>query len=154
MQASSILKHVVFLSGILFYTASAANASTILVATRTPGFVANPTVRILTVDSSGTMTLQTRDLRTGTFSLESLADLTPSMMDRIRADLEGIDLSTPLVDQQQGQPMCTDLPSVTVSAVYGAHQIEIKREAGCHEWDLQTAQGLKAAALVLEFLDF
>ncbi len=113
-------------------------ATPVLTANYEPGFNPKPVEKVLVLDSSGEMTLSSKDLRSGTLTQQKLGVLSTDEMAKIETLIAGMDPLAKAIDPRAGQPMCTDTPSVSVT-VYKANASKtmIYQSAGCHTWEFQ-----------------
>jgi hypothetical protein len=121
---------------------------------QSPGFVMNPQDRDLTIYTNGQISLTIHDYRSNSSKTVELGQLSKDALAKIAADIAAIPASAKLVDDKEGQPMCTDTPSTSVSVRRADHQLEIYRDGSCHEWHLDSYSAREEKALALAFLNF
>lgn len=135
-------------------TAASANAAVLVKAQRMPGFEMNPESRVFTLDTSGRMILVVHSYRTNQDQTIELGTLSRYSVDKIDQGIKAIPADAKLVDNKEGQPMCTDTPSYSTSVLKDGRSVEIYRSGGCHEWNLSSYAAQEAKALASAFLEF
>lgn len=134
-------------------SAHAAVPFTILEATVSPGFVANPESRDFYLQDDGKLTLEITALRTGQKTVRELGTLSEEAVRSLLARVNAIDPKAKLVDSNEGQPRCTDTPFVSTYAFVKNQRVELTRSAGCHSWALQYGEGASLASYAAFFLN-
>jgi hypothetical protein len=144
---------ILLLLASMLTSVSISNASMLVTATSFSGYGPSPEVKTLTLDASGLVVLETRQLRSGDMTTETLGQVAEAAMTKILSDISIITSDARLLDEQEGKPVCADGGSSSVRAVVEGRSVEITREAGCHHWRLEHFEGRRVARLVLAFLE-
>lgn len=140
------MKTIVTLALVLFANvAQASNPAILIEAQRFPGFERNPQNKVLRVDSAGTMTLEIHHRRENRKEVQKLGRLTADGVKKIQEQLSSIAKDSQLVDENAGQPMCTDIPSFSTKVLVEGELKEISRSASCHHWSLEGNSGKELA---------
>src|SRR5688572_22956386 len=129
------MKALIITLGMMFLSVTA-NAATLLTAHKSPGFEINPTEATLTVDDSGAVILETLELRTGIKKVELIAAFSPRVISEISREISSIDAAELLIDENEGEPMCTDIPGYSVEAMISGQSKTIYHAHSCHTFTL------------------
>ncbi len=133
-------------------TLTSTHASPLVQAIRYPGFVANPQLKTFILDSSGEMSLISKDLRKNTVVTVELGQLSKFAIDKTAAEVKSISPQSKLIDESAGRPLCTDAPSTTTVVFINGQPKEIQRNASCHNYRLDTNEGSSLGSLANFFL--
>ena len=122
--------------------------------THNAGFSPHPMNTVITISGNGRVTSVTTNLDGSVVSRRSVAVLATSVIARM-ADL-GRQLDGQMIDENAGEPMCTDAPSMSYSFVEsranGGQQTAFFRRSGCHDFSDQSGAAYQLRQ-VLDGLD-
>lgn len=138
---------------LLTFSFGIAQASTILKAVTSPGFIRYPEIRTFMLDSSGLMQMKIVKVQTGVVQYYRLGQLSPHTINKLRAEVLALDTKSPLVDDNPGSPRCLDAGGLSVSIIKNRAETEIYRQEECHEFHLTSYEGQHLIKLAMGFID-
>lgn len=119
-------------------SANLATADILVKATRMPGYEINPESSVLTIDTSGEVKTLVHNYRANEDRVVQVAILSAQTIERIEAEILALPANDELVDQQAGQPLCTDTDSYVTSVSKDGKEVATYRSESCHEWLLRS----------------
>ncbi len=139
---------------LLLTSASTAQAAVLLEAVREPGFEVNPQTKRFQLHSHGAMVLEiTTHRENNKKEYILLGWLLRAGVKKIEAQIAGIDSNAVLKDAQEGQPMCSDVPTYSTRVLVNGSMKEIAKSVNCHEWVLEGHETLDWIDFGRSFLD-
>lgn len=96
------------------------------------GFSPDPTTMTLTVDAKGEVLAIERRMRTKKVSRTEIAQLSQSVLEKLKQQIATVPENTKLIDDQEGKPICSDSPVAQIFAYSNGQEIQIYESSGCH----------------------
>lgn len=137
------------LIGLLLFSSFAfASANSILLRTTThTEFSPTPGMSVLTIDTNGRVEFQGPNAtRNGEWQF--LAQLSPQSLHKVQTQVDELNASSKLVDQDPKGPHCTDSPSVNMTAYQNGNEIHFYSMSSCHEFFMQDWRGHQLVQLI------
>lgn len=101
----------------------------------TPGYTPRPVQRALLLEHTGKVTQTSKDLRTGAVQSEEVLTLSKTTLRKVQEYIHHVS-DAKLIDEQEGQPMCYDTPTVQVSVKKGTAMKVVSKNFRCHVFKL------------------
>ena len=114
-----------------------AQANVLVQYSRNAGFSPTPGSETITIEDNGVVSFHSeyRNRADGQVTVTDyvLAELNSDRVAALKQLVPSIKQSD-LKDQQEGQPLCTDAPSSSMTIPWGRRSVEFARQASCHTW--------------------
>lgn len=143
----------IFAAVLLTFSFGIVQASTIIKAIASPGFIRTPSVRTFLLDSSGLMQMKIVKSETGSVQYIRLGQLSIYTMNELRAEILALDTKSPLVDDNPTSPRCLDAGGLSISIIKSRTETEIFKQEECHEFHLTSYEGQHIIKLAMGFIE-
>ena len=143
----------IFAAILLTFSFEMAQATIILKAIASPGYIATPATRTFLLDSSGLMQMKIVKSQTGSVQYIRLGQLSNYTMNEVRAEVLALDIKSPLIDDNPTSPRCLDAGGLSVLIIKNKAETEIYRQEECHEFHLTSYEGQHLIKLAMGFID-
>jgi len=107
----------------------------------------------LTVEENGTVYVEIQKyVPTPSVERKVLLRLGKDIVMAMKRDIESIS-AVELIDLDEGQPICADIPELLYTVVKGNQKIDIGMDRDCHEYRLADFKGTQIADMLRSFLN-
>ncbi|WP_141735455.1 hypothetical protein [Oligoflexus tunisiensis] len=146
------MKYLILLSA--FFMASVAAARPIAYLKQSGGFCPGtcPSASI-TVEDNGTVFVEIQKyVPTPSVERRVLLRMGRELVSAMRRDINSIQIAK-LVDMDEGQPFCADIPELLYTVVQGNQKIDIGIDRDCHKFRMANFHGTQIVSMLQSFLD-
>jgi hypothetical protein len=140
--------------GFASYAHALEDSSALITSIRNPGLERKMQKKVFTLYKNGQMIQDVYDFRTHGHEQRQLGFLSLAVVTDLMREISSISPGAKLIDAQAGRGFCYDLPGYSVSVVINGIEKEISRKARCHNWNLESKQGMRLSELGELFLKF
>lgn len=146
------MKTILLLSSLLF--ASVASAKPMAFLKQSGGFCPGtcPSAS-LTVEENGVVMVEIQKyVPTPSVERKVLLRLGKDIVSAMQRDIQSI-TAADLIDLDEGQPICADIPQLLYTVVKGDQKIDIGMDRDCHQYRLADFKGTQIADMLRSFLN-
>ena len=143
----------IFLALALSLSFTTAEASTIIKAILSPGYIRTPESRTLLVDSSGLMQIKIKKYQNQAAQFIQLGQLSRYATNELRAEVLALNTKSPLIDDNPGSPRCLDAGGLSILIIKNRIETEIYRQEECHEFHLTSYEGQHIIKLAMGLVE-
>jgi len=112
--------------------AIAADSKILLKYKMSVGFSPDPSVMTLTVDNKGKVLSVVERMRSQKTTRMEIAQLSNAVVENLKKQLATVPSETKLVDDREGEPVCSDALVATIVASVKGQEVQIYESSGCH----------------------
>lgn len=116
------------------------------------GFSPRPSIRTMFIDVTGRVIEHVQDLRSQKSTVTEVAQLSSASLQNLKKKMATIPADSKMIDENDGEPRCTDAPSSTLSIRIENQDKPIYRTEGCHKHSVHEGEVERLFDIIMAFI--